>query len=213
MSKAQEKSTIPTKYNHLNHIPVLSQDISCHRLDWFLEYFTTGCKFHKFGSTECDSELLTNYELVRILKDAFVVYQKHLLQHFTFMWPCIVTNFLIIKPTRCTNFSNLFWNEYLNVSDSSSVHHQELFTVHSAIVCHTAFDQQQDQDGTAVPSWSCCSKAVYKPVSHIPLLNVQRITPDDGQRNYPKHVVSFQNKFQKLVHLVGFIISIRLKTN
>jgi hypothetical protein len=32
---------------------------------------------------------------------------------------------------------------------------------------------------TAVPSWSC-SKAVYKPVWHIPLLSVQWITPDDG---------------------------------
>jgi hypothetical protein len=48
------------------------------------------------------------------------------------MWPCIVTNFLIIEPNRCNNFSNLFWNETLHVSDSSSVHHQELFTVHSA---------------------------------------------------------------------------------
>jgi hypothetical protein len=47
---------------------------------------------------------------------------------------CIVTNFLAIKPTRCTNFSNLFWNESLHVSDSSSVHHQELFTVHSTTV-------------------------------------------------------------------------------
>jgi hypothetical protein len=28
---------------------------------------------------------------------------------FSFMWPCIVTNFLIIEPTRCTDFSNLFW--------------------------------------------------------------------------------------------------------
>jgi hypothetical protein len=54
--------------------------------------------------------------------------------YFTFMWACIVINFLIIKPTRYTNFSNLFWNENLNVSDSSSVHHQELFTVHSAMV-------------------------------------------------------------------------------
>jgi hypothetical protein len=27
----------------------------------------------------------------------------------TFMSPCIVTNFLVIKPTRCINFSNLFW--------------------------------------------------------------------------------------------------------
>jgi len=38
---------------------------------------------------------------------------------FTFMWPCIVTNFFIIKPTRCTNFTNLFWHETLHVSDSS----------------------------------------------------------------------------------------------
>jgi hypothetical protein len=54
--------------------------------------------------------------------------------NFAFKWPYIVTNFLMIKPTRCTNFSNLFWNETLHVSDSSSVHHQELFTVHSAMV-------------------------------------------------------------------------------
>jgi hypothetical protein len=53
---------------------------------------------------------------------------------FTFIWPCIVTNFLIIKPTRCTNFSNLFSNKTLHVSDSSSVNRQELFTVHSAMV-------------------------------------------------------------------------------
>jgi len=42
--------------------------------------------------------------------------------------------FLIIKQTRCTNFSNLFWKETLHVLDSSSVHHQEFFTVHTAIV-------------------------------------------------------------------------------
>ena len=42
--------------------------------------------------------------------------------------------FLVIKPTRCTNFSNLFWNKTLHVSDSSSVHHQEFSTVHTAMV-------------------------------------------------------------------------------
>jgi len=32
-------------------------------------------------------------------------------------------------------------------------------------------------------------------------------TPDDGQSNCPKHVeISFQNKFEKLVHLVDFNI-------
>jgi hypothetical protein len=33
--------------------------------------------------------------------------------------------FFVIKPTRCTNFTNLLWHETLHVSDSSSVHHQE----------------------------------------------------------------------------------------
>ena len=38
---------------------------------------------------------------------------------------------------------------------------------------------------------------------------VQRKTPDDGQRDCPKHVeVYSKNKFEKLVHLVGFIIRI-----
>jgi len=34
-------------------------------------------------------------------------------------------------------------------------------------------------------------------------------TPDDGQRNCPKHVEFYsKNKFEKLVHLLGFIIRI-----
>ena len=46
-------------------------------------------------------------------------------------------------------------------------------------------------------------------VWHIPLLCVQWKTPDDGQRSCPKHVEFYsQNKFEKLVHLVGFIIGI-----
>jgi hypothetical protein len=57
---------------------------------------------------------------------------------FTFMWPCVVTNFFIVKPTRCTNFTNLFWHETLHVSESLSVHHQEF--IHCTLsngVCHT----------------------------------------------------------------------------
>ena len=40
---------------------------------------------------------------------------------------------------------------------------------------------------TELSSWSC-SQAVSKLVWHIPLLCVQWKTPDDGQRNCPKHV-------------------------
>ena len=120
------------------------------------------------------------------------------------MWPCIVTNFFVIKPTRCTNFTNLFCHEILHVSDSSSVHHQEF--IHCTLsngICHTAFEQ--GQNGTAVPSWSW-SKAVYKLVCHIPLLSVQWINSwwwtDELSET---RRVSWQNKFVKLVHLVGFI--------
>jgi len=46
--------------------------------------------------------------------------------------------FIIIKPNRVTNFTNLFWHETLHFSDSSSVHHQEF--IHCTLnngVCHT----------------------------------------------------------------------------
>jgi len=111
----------------------------------------------------------------------------------------------IIKPTRCTNFTNLFWHETLHVSDSSSAHHQEF--IHCTLsngICHTAFEQ--DQDGTPVPSWSC-SKAVYKPVWHISLLSVQWINSWWWTEELSETCrVSCQNKFVELVYLVGFII-------
>jgi hypothetical protein len=46
--------------------------------------------------------------------------------------------------------------------------------------------------------WNCTAVTSW-PVWHIPLLSVQWVTPDDGQRNCPKHV-----EFQLV--LVGFII-------
>jgi len=45
------------------------------------------------------------------------------------------------------------------------------------------------------------------------LLCAQWKTPDDGQRNCPKHGEFYsKNKFEKLVHLVGFIVRIRIYT-
>jgi len=53
-----------------------------------------------------------------------------------------------------------------------------------------------------------------KPVWHIPLLCVQWKTPDDGQRNCPKHVAFYsKNKFEKFVHLVGFIVRISQRSS
>ena len=92
-----------------------------------------------------------------------------------------------------------FWNKTLHVSDSSSVHHQEFFTVDTAMVYVI-------QVLLTACSWSC-SQALSKPLWHIPLLCVEWKTPDGGQRNCPKHVEFYsKNKFKKLVHLVGFSI-------
>ena len=66
---------------------------------------------------------------------------------FTFVVSCLFfyvhvivhrKNFFVIKPTTCTNFTNLFCHETLHVSDSSSVHHQEF--IHCTLsngICHT----------------------------------------------------------------------------
>jgi len=115
-----------------------------------------------------------------------------------------VTSIFLIKPNRYTNFTNLFYHETLHVSDSSSVHLQEF--IHCTLsngICHTGLYTAFEQD--AVSSWSC-SKAVYKPVWHIPLLSVQWINAWWWTYELSETCrVSWQNKFVKLVHLVGFI--------
>jgi hypothetical protein len=59
-----------------------------------------------------------------------------------------------------------------------------------------------------VPSWSCL-KAVYKPVWHIPLLCIKWKNSWWWTEELSETCrVSFQNKNEKLVHLVGFIIRI-----
>ena len=108
---------------------------------------------------------------------------------------------LIIKPTRCTNFSKFIFGIKLYMFRTIPV---------SIIRSFSLYTQQwyMSYSLRAVPSWSY-SQAVSKPLWHIPLLCVQWKTPDDGQRNCTKHVEFYsKNKFEKLVHLVGFIIRI-----
>jgi len=49
---------------------------------------------------------LTGNRNLKSHKATFLLYLTYT-QTFTFMWPCIVTNFFVIKPTSCTNFPNL----------------------------------------------------------------------------------------------------------
>ena len=56
---------------------------------------------------------------------------------------------------------------------------------------------------------SCMTYTYIYIYIYVPLLCVQWKTPVDGQRNFPKSVEFYsKNKFEKLVHLVGFIIRI-----
>jgi hypothetical protein len=76
-----------------------------------------------------------------------------------------------------------------------------LFTVHSATVYFI-----QDCRQLSSRSICSCSKAVYKPVWHITSLSVQWINSwwwtDELSKS---RRISWQNKFVKLVHLVGFV--------
>ena len=82
---------------------------------------------------------------------------------------------------------------------------QEICMTYTIAVCTVLVS------GNLYDIYHCCvySVGVRKSVWHIPLLCVQWKTLDDGQRNCPKRVEFYsKNKFEKLVHLVGFIIRI-----
>ena len=67
-----------------------------------------------------------------------------------------------IKPTNALVAQICFWNKILHVSDSSYVHHQEFFTVHTAMVC------------VIQVCWQLASsQGVSKTVWHISLLCIQ----------------------------------------
>ena len=136
-----------------------------------------------------------------------------------------------IKPTRCTNFSNLLWNETLHVSDSSSVHHQEFFTVHTAMV-YVIHVFWQLASRIRIPYWSYLQATVknswffftvytamvYVSQDFLQLTSRIRIPSWSCLQATVKNswwwteelsetcTVSFQNKFEKWVHLVGFIV-------
>ena len=109
---------------------------------------------------------------------------------------------LIIKPTRCTNFSNLFLEQNSTCfgqvfCPSSGVH-----CITATVICHTGYadclltgSRQQAVSTTRMTYTYCC---VYS--TRLPMMD---------RKPVPKHVEFYsKNKFEKLVHLFGFIIRI-----
>jgi len=112
--------------------------------------------------------------------------------------------FLIIKPTRCTNFSYLLWKETLHVSDSSSVHHQEFFTVHTAMlfVIQVVW-QPASRIRMEHPDPACRLSANLYDIYHRHVCTVKNWWWTEELSETCR--VSFQNKLEKLMHLVGLL--------
>jgi len=110
--------------------------------------------------------------------------------------------FLIIKPTRCTKFSNLFRNETLRISDSSSVHYQYFFTVHTSMVYVTQVCWQLASRIRMTLLVSCHQTCMTYTIDVCTVKKSWWWTEKLSETCR----VSFQNKFKKLVHLVGFIV-------
>jgi hypothetical protein len=108
--------------------------------------------------------------------------------------------FRIIKRTRYIKFSILFWNETLHGSDSCSVHHQEYFTVHTAMVYVIPVCEQLASRMRILPA-SCQKNGMTYTIAVCTVKYSWWWTEELSETCK----VSFQNKIKKLMHLVGFI--------
>jgi len=82
--------------------------------------------------------------------------------YFTFTLPCIVIELFKKKPTRRTNYPNLFCNKTLHVSGNHSAHHQEFSTVHSALVTYMQVFDDRFQAFHPDSAWIWSSKTCMK---------------------------------------------------
>ena len=89
-----------------------------------------------------------------------------------------------------------YLNRTLHVADTFSVHHQEFFTLHTAIgIWHTGF-----ADCFRVRSGWNGSYILILCVKYL-LLCVQWKTPNDGHRKCPKHVESYLSNTPTNAHI------------
>ena len=107
--------------------------------------------------------------------------------------------YCMLKPTRCTNFSNLFleWNSICFgqfLCPSSGVFH----CTHNGI-CHTGY-----ADSLWTEAYAPARKPTTSWVHYTTSCNTQSGAPEDGQNNCPKHakLTGMINK-PLLFHLVG----------
>ena len=203
---------------YVTTVPV-SETVYCRTVGWFLNgnWEVSGRKWswrHRGLSRHLPGGTAENYEQpVRMADDPADILTSHLsyISLKLYCWTVsmyagvrsraltsesVCNKFLFNKTNRRTDFPNLFlWRNSTCFGQflcpSSGVFHCTSGTG----ICHAGLM-------TAFKHWPCL-KAVIKPAWHIPVPNVQWKTPDDGQRNCPKHAEFLdKNKFGKLVRLL-----------
>ena len=100
-----------------------------------------------------------------------------------------------------------FWNTFPNLFAASS----ERITLYMSYRFADSLWAGSGLSSVLILLASCQQNCMTYTIAvwHTPLLCAQWKTPDDGQRNCPKHVeFYYKNKLEKIVHLVGFIIRI-----
>jgi len=116
---------------------------------------------------------------------------------------------LIIEPTRCTNFFRFIFGIIVYMFRTlplSIIRNFSLYT-QQRYMSHRFADSLWAGSGWNWFHSDPAHKLSANPVWHIPLLCVQWKTPDDGQRKCRKDVEFYsKNKFEKLVHVVGFVV-------
>jgi hypothetical protein len=113
--------------------------------------------------------------------------------------------FLIINLDAL--ISQIYFGRKLHLSDSSSVHHQEFFTVHTAMVYviqvlwqHMGRIRLQLSSSLILPS--CCLKTCRPYTIAVSTVKNSWWWTEEL---FETCRVSFQNKFEKSVHLVGLL--------
>jgi hypothetical protein len=103
-----------------------------------------------FGSTPDLDTVMSKQVLIFVCREE-VCYEG------TVRRPFLSVN-TFIKPTRCTNFTNLFYHEILYVSDSLSVHHQEF--IHCTFSNGMSYSFVDSFRGG--PGWNCSILVLFE---------------------------------------------------
>jgi hypothetical protein len=124
------------------------------------------------------------------------------------MWPCIAINFLIMKPTRCTNFSKfilemklyMFRTDPLSIIRSNSLSTQQLFMSYNF---RAAAGSGWNCSSILILLFENCPQTCMTYTIAECTVNISWWWTEELSETCR---VSFQKKFEKLVHLVGFSI-------